>query len=80
MYGLAQLWEEAKYDVHAILRLHRIVKDLGMDKEDIINVLEFVKHNQLRTLQWKAVYLRYQINKLETEKTEADIQAEEDDT
>jgi len=71
MYGLAQLWEEAKYDVHALLRLHRIVKDLGMDKEDIINVLEFVKHNQLRTLQWKAVYLRYQINKLETEKMEA---------
>ncbi|MGC2575208.1 MAG: hypothetical protein WA364_27190 [Candidatus Nitrosopolaris sp.] len=33
--------------------------------------MEFVKHNQLRTLQWKAVYLRYQINKLETEKTEA---------
>jgi hypothetical protein len=52
MYGLAQLWEEAKYDVHALLRLHRIVKDLGMDKEDIINVLEFVKHNQFRTLQW----------------------------
>jgi hypothetical protein len=68
MYGLAQIYEEAKYDLHDLLRLHRIVKDLGMDKEDIINVLEFVK---TRTLQWKAVYLRYQINKLETEKTEA---------
>ena len=54
MYGLAQIYEEAKYDVHDLLRLHRIAKDLGMEKQDIINVLEFVKHNQLRTLQWKA--------------------------
>ena len=71
MYRLAQIYEEAKYDVHDLLRLHKIAKDLGMEKQDIINVLEFVKHNQLRTLQWKAAYLRYQINKLETEKTEA---------
>jgi hypothetical protein len=71
MYGLAQIYEEAKYDLHDLLRLHRIVKDLGIEKQDIINVLEFVKHNQLRTLQWKAAYIRYQINKLETEKTEA---------
>jgi hypothetical protein len=42
-----------------------------MEKQDVINVLEFVKYNQLRTLQWKAAYLRYQINMLETEKTEA---------
>ena len=54
MYGLAQIYEEAKYDLHDLLRLHRIAKDLGMEKQDIINVLEFVKHNQLRTLQWKA--------------------------
>ncbi|MGB8937848.1 MAG: hypothetical protein WCC17_22385 [Candidatus Nitrosopolaris sp.] len=33
-----------------------------MEKQDVINVLEFVKYNQLRTLQWKAAYLRYQIN------------------
>jgi hypothetical protein len=71
MYGLTQIYEEAKYDLHDLLRLHRIVKDLGMEKQDVINVLEFVKHNQLRTLQWKAAYLRYQIDKLETEKTEA---------
>jgi transcriptional regulator len=71
MYGLARIYEEAKYDLHDLIRLHRIAKDLGMEKQDIINVLEFVKHNQLRTLQWKAAYLRYQINKLETEKTEA---------
>jgi hypothetical protein len=36
MYGLAQIYEEAKYDLHDLLRLHRIVKDLGMDKEDIL--------------------------------------------
>jgi hypothetical protein len=53
-----------------------------MEKQDVINVSEFVKYNQLRTLQWKAAYLRYQINKLETEKDgsyEQDIQTEEDD-
>jgi dimeric dUTPase (all-alpha-NTP-PPase superfamily) len=71
MYRLAQIYEEAKYDLHDLLRLHKIVKDLGMEKQDIINVLDFVKHNQLRTLQWKAAYLRYQINMLETEKTKA---------
>ena len=53
MYGLTQIYE-AKHDLHDLLRLHRIVKDLGMEKQDVINVLEFVKHNQLRTLQWKA--------------------------
>jgi len=71
MYRLAQIYEEAKYDLHDLLALHKIVKDHGIEKQDIINVFDFVKHNQLRTLQWKAVYLRYQINKLETEKTEA---------
>jgi prefoldin subunit 5 len=45
-----------------------------MEKQDIINVLEFVKYNQLRSLQWKAAYLRYQINMLEKEKTEATSQ------
>jgi hypothetical protein len=72
MYGLVQIYEEAKYDVHDLLTLHRILKNRGMEKQDIINVLEFVKYNQLRTLQWEAVYLRYQINKLETEKTQAE--------
>ncbi|MGC1929062.1 MAG: hypothetical protein WA667_08815 [Candidatus Nitrosopolaris sp.] len=47
MYRLAQIYEEAKYDLHDLLRLHRIVKGLGMEKQDIINVLDLVKHNQL---------------------------------
>ncbi|MGC1931162.1 MAG: hypothetical protein WA667_19510, partial [Candidatus Nitrosopolaris sp.] len=55
---------EAKYDLHDLLRLHKIVKDLGMEKQDIINVLDLVKHNQLQTLQSKAEYLRYEINML----------------
>ena len=42
MYGLTQIYEEAKHDLHDLLRLHRIVKDLGMEKQDIINVLDFV--------------------------------------
>jgi transposase len=49
MYGLAQICEENKYDVHDLLKLHKIIKDHGMEKQDIINVLEFVKYNQLRT-------------------------------
>jgi uncharacterized membrane protein len=32
MYGLAQIYEEAKYDIHDLLRLHKIAKDLGMEK------------------------------------------------
>jgi hypothetical protein len=71
MYRLAQIYDEAKYDLQDLIRLHRIVKDLGMEKQDIINVLHLVKHNQLQTLQSKAEYLRYEINMLEMEKTKA---------
>ena len=68
MYRLAQIYDEAKYDVHDLLRLHKIVKNLGIQKQDIINVLELVKNNQLETLQSKAGYLRSEINTLEWEK------------
>jgi septal ring factor EnvC (AmiA/AmiB activator) len=70
MYGLVKIYEEAKYDVHDLLSLHNIVKKWGMEKKDIINALEFAKHGQLRSMRWEAANLRYQINKLETEKTE----------
>jgi hypothetical protein len=70
MYRLAQIYE-AKYDLHDLLRLHKIVKDLRMEKQDIINVLNLVKHNQLQTLQCKVENLRYQINMLEMEKTKS---------
>jgi hypothetical protein len=69
MYGLAQIHEEAKYDFHDLLRLHRIVQALGMEKHDIISAFELIKHNHLQTMQWKAGYLRSEINKLEWEKS-----------
>ncbi len=68
MYGLAQIYEEAKYDFHDLLRLHRIVQALGMEKHDIISAFELIKHNQLQTLQWKAGHLRSEINTLEWKK------------
>jgi uncharacterized coiled-coil protein SlyX len=36
-----------------------------MEKRDIISVFDLVKRNQLETLQWKAAYLRSEINGLE---------------
>src|SRR5215831_9804157 len=68
MYGLTQICEEAKYDLHDLLRLHRIAKALGMEKHDIISAFELIKHNQLQTLQWKAGYLKSEITRLEWEK------------
>jgi hypothetical protein len=47
MYGLAQIYDEARYDLSDLLRLHKIVMYLGMNERDIYNVLELVKHNQL---------------------------------
>ncbi len=35
MGRLAQIYEEAKYDLHDLLALHRTVKGLGMEKHDI---------------------------------------------
>ena len=57
--------EEAKYDLHDLLRLHRLVKVLGLEKHDIISAFELIEHNQLETLQWRAGYLRSEINALE---------------
>jgi hypothetical protein len=39
-----------------------------MEKRDIISVFDLIKHNQLETLQWKAGYLRSDINRLEWKK------------
>src|SRR5215510_14254255 len=68
MYGLSQIYDEAKYDLHDLLRLHRIVKVLGLEKHDIISAFELIKHNQLETMQWKAGYLKSEITRLEWEK------------
>jgi hypothetical protein len=71
MHRLAQIYEEAKYDVHDLLRLHKMVKDRGMEKQDIINVLDLVKNNQVETLQSKVDSLRDEIKMWEIEKTMA---------
>jgi hypothetical protein len=71
MHRLAQIYEEAKCDVYDLLRLHKMVKDLRMEKQDIINVLDLVKNNQLETLQSKVDNLRDEIKMWEIEKTMA---------
>ena len=53
MYRLAQIYEEAKYDLYSLLRLHKIVKGLGMNEHDINNVLELARYNRLQYLQWR---------------------------
>jgi hypothetical protein len=67
-YRLAQIYDEARYDLRGLLRLHKIVKDLGLNEQDIENVLDIAKHNELQNLQWKVEYLRNEVNMLEIEK------------
>jgi hypothetical protein len=67
-YELTQIYDEARYDVRGLLRLHKIVKDLGLNEQDIENVLDIAKHNELQNLQWKVEYLRNEVNMLEIEK------------
>ena len=71
MYELGQIYDEAEYDLHKLLRLHKIVKGLGMEEHDIINVLELAKNNQLEYLQWKVEYLRNDIEVLEVQKAKS---------
>ena len=57
-----------KNDLPNLLRLHKIVKDLGLNEQDIENVLDIAKHNELQNLQWKVEYLRNEVDMLENEK------------
>jgi transposase len=68
-YSLAQIYDEARYDIRDLLRLHKIVKGLGMNEQDIHNVFKLAKHNELENLQWKVEYLRNEIGMLEVQKT-----------
>jgi hypothetical protein len=61
-YKLAEIYEEARYDLSNFLTLHKIVKDLGLSEREIIKVLE------LSRPQWKVEYLRNEVNMLENEK------------
>jgi hypothetical protein len=67
-YELAQIYEEARYDLPGLLRLHKIFNHLGMGEKDIVKVLELAKCDELQNLQWKVEYLRNEINMLENEK------------
>ena len=69
MYELGQIYDEAEYDLHSLLILYRIFKELGMEEHDIRNVLELAKNNQLQYLQWKVEYLRNDEDMLEVPKT-----------
>ncbi|MGB8934674.1 MAG: hypothetical protein WCC17_06175 [Candidatus Nitrosopolaris sp.] len=71
MYKLAGIYEEAKDDLHSLLRLYKIVKDLAMEEHEIINVLKLASSHYLEHLQWKVEYLRNDIEMLEVQKTEA---------
>ena len=44
MYELGQIYDEGQYDLPRLLRLHKIVKDLGMEEHDVINGLEQPYH------------------------------------
>jgi hypothetical protein len=61
-HKLAQIYDEARYDVRGLLRLHKIVKHLGLGEKEIIKVLELAKYDELQNLQWKVEYLRNDIS------------------
>ena len=67
-YELTQIYDEARYDVRGLLRLHKIFNHLGMGEKDIVKVLELAKYDELQNLQWKVEYLRNEVNTLEMEK------------
>jgi hypothetical protein len=72
MYDVLQVYDQirysGKYSLSSLLRLHRIVNDLGMGEQQIINVLDLANHNQLQYLQDKVEYLSNEIKMLEEEK------------
>ncbi|MFZ0897279.1 MAG: hypothetical protein WAZ77_22475 [Candidatus Nitrosopolaris sp.] len=74
MYDVLQIYDKirysGKYSLPSFLKLHRIVNDLGMGEQQIINVLDLANHNQLEYLQDKVEYLRNEINNLDLKKTE----------
>jgi hypothetical protein len=69
MHKLAQIYDEVKCDLHSLLSLYKVVKDLGMEEHEIINVLQLASSHHLEHLQWKAEYLRNDIDRLEVQKT-----------
>jgi hypothetical protein len=70
-YKLAQIYDEARYNLSNLLKLHKIVNDLGLGEKEIIKVLELAKYDELQNLQWKVEYLRNEVNMLEMKKWES---------
>jgi hypothetical protein len=69
MHELAEVYEEIRPYLSSVLRLHKILNDLGMGEQEIINVLKLANNHQLEHLQWKVEYLRNDIEMLEVQKT-----------
>jgi hypothetical protein len=73
MYDFLQVYDQFKnsdrYYISSLLRLYRIIEDLGMGEQQIINVLNLANHNQLERLQWKVEYIANEVNALEEETT-----------
>jgi len=67
MHKLVRIYEEVEYDLHTLLRLHRIVTELGMGDQEIINVLKLANNNEIQFLQEKVDYLRNHLWSLEIE-------------
>ena len=65
MYDFLQVYDQ----IISFLRLHKIVEDLGMGEQQLINVLNLANHNQLELLQSKVEYLLNDVNMLTAEKT-----------
>src|SRR5207244_4384311 len=61
--------DQIKDYLPSFLRLHKILNDRGMGEQEIINVLNLANSHQLKHLQWKAEYLRNDIDRLEVQKT-----------
>jgi hypothetical protein len=68
MYQLVETYDQIKDYLPSILRLHKIINDLGTREQEIINVLELANNHQLKHLQWKVEYLRNDIDMLEVQK------------
>ena len=69
MHELAEVYEEIRPYLLSFLKLHKILNDLGMGEQEIINVLKLANSHQLEHLQWKVEYLRNHIDMLEVQKT-----------
>src|SRR5581483_5553869 len=72
MYDLLQIYDQIRhsniYSISSFLKLYKILSNLRMGEQQIINVLNLAKRNQLELLQWKVEYLANEINTLEEEK------------